>query len=303
MDGRRFRRWWLCGGLVFGAVGCKNSGEPYTMPKPGQPVGAMTPGSTSGMASKSMWGNGASTPGQATPGMPVDVAAPPKKKPGSGLSAETEVAFADTRVEIALADPPPANRDHLLDVARQGYQKALNKEPKNKAALLGMARLYSRIGDRDHAMEYYRKYLQLNPKDHETIHEIAIVHARWKDWAGSVAWCEHALKVDPENRTYRKTMGFSLARGGKLDDGFGVLCQVMPEAQARFSMARVMDHMNMPDASRQQLQLALQADPNFTQAREFLAGLDGNLLPPEGAPPTTGDPNPIRPAGGTQPPQ
>ena len=52
------------------------------------------------------------------------------------------------------------------------------------------------------------------------------------------------------------------------------MCQVMPEAQARYLMARVLEHQNQPEASRMQLQLALKADPNFADAREFLAELD-----------------------------
>jgi hypothetical protein len=56
----------------------------------------------------------------------------------------------------------------------------------------------------------------------------------------------------------------------------------------------VLEHLNYGDASRQQLQLALKADPNFVDAREFLVELD------QGTPPATGielDPNTIQRAG------
>ena len=35
------------------------------------------------------------------------------------------------------------------------------------------------------------------------------------------------------------------------------MCQVMPEAQARYLMARVLEHQKQPEASRMQLQLAV----------------------------------------------
>jgi hypothetical protein len=111
-----------------------------------------------------------------------------------------------------------------------------------------------------------------------------------------VAWCEFALKLDPENLSFRKTMAFCLARGGKWDEGFNVMCQVMPEAQARYLMARVLEHQNQPAACRQQLQLAIQADPNFADAREFLAELDAAPTP-SGVP----NPNALQQAGYNQP--
>ena len=298
MDGRRLRRWFLCGGLLLAAVGCKRNTyhDNFGMPKPGQTVGAITPNNTP-MPSKSLWGSGPAGPPPTvgTPGMPVEISTAKPRKVGTGLSPEGEVAFADTHVAAAFQDsPPPSNRDELLDMARLRYQKALKEDPKHKGALLGMARLYSRLGDREKALEMYKKYLQLYPKDSEVMHEIAIVHAQWKDWDGAVTWCEIALKADPENRTIRKTMGFCQARAGKWDAAFETLLKVMPEPQARYSMARVMEHLNHPDASRQQLQLALQADPNFGPAREFLAELDG--VPPvgPGVIPDNPDPNPVR---------
>jgi Tfp pilus assembly protein PilF len=273
MDGRRLRRLCLYGGLLAGTLGC-NRGNTYSdtfgFPKAGQPVGAVVPGG------KPSWGGGAPPAAAGTPtdglvGMPVAEA--PKKKKG-GFSPDTRVAFADTWVESALGDPPPLNRDQLLDQARQAYGKALEKDPKHKGAMLGLARLYARLGDREHALEYFKKYLAQHPKDHEVAHEVAVTHGRWKDWDGAVVWCDEALKIDPQNRTYRKTKGFSLARAGKWEEGFKTLCEVMPESQARYNMARVLEHQNYTDHSRYQLQLALKADPEFAPAREFLAELD-----------------------------
>ena len=307
MDGRRFRRWWLCGGLLAAGAGCDRNTYPnqFSMPKSGQPVAAgATPTTTGFFAKKPVWGGGGATPadGTTTPGvMPAEGAttAAKPRKPGQGFQPETLVTFGDTWAESAFMEPPPPNRDELLDRARQAYDQALQKDPKYKGALLGAARLHARLNDRDRATAGYKRYFDLYPKDAETMHEVAVAHARWKDWAGATAWCETALRVDPENRAYRKTMGFCLARGGKWDDGFATLCRIMPEAQARYNMARVMEHQNQSDASRQQLQLAIQADANYAPAREFLAELD-QTAPPAGGVPAQA-PNPIQQVSGTAP--
>ncbi|MBA4067241.1 MAG: hypothetical protein C0501_26745 [Isosphaera sp.] len=275
MDGRRLRRWWLSGCLAALGAGCNRQEvqSPW-----GTPPGVAPP---------------ATTAKKPAPVVPVEVVDASRKGPPK---PETRVAFADVQLDAAFDEStPPTTRQELLDAARRGYQKALETDPKNKAALLGLARYYSRVGERDRAVEVYKKYLTGNPADRDVPHEVAVAHARWKDWAGAVAWCEYALKLDPENLSVRKTMAFCLARDGRWDEGYGVMAKVMPEAQARYLMARVLEHQNHPAASRHQLVLALQADPTYVAAREFLAELD--QLPALGGTPPAQDPNALRQAG------
>ena len=284
MDGRRFRRWWLSGCLVAGSVGCHRNAvqSPWDPPAPSS-AGLLT-------SKKSFWDRGPKA-------LPVEVPADATRK--GPPRAETEVAFADARLEAAFDEKtPPANREVLLDQARQGYQRAIEREPKNLTAILGLARYYARVEDRPRAVEQYKKYLAMNPKDRDVAHEVAITHARWRDWDGAVAWCDFALKLDPENLTFRKTKGFCLARAGRWDDALAVLGQIMPEAQARYNLARVLEHQNQPEASKQQLLAALQADQNYAPAREFLAELDQPQPGPAGVP----DPNAIQRAGYTEQP-
>jgi tetratricopeptide (TPR) repeat protein len=280
MAGRWIRKCSLTGCLVVGAIGCnRNSVQQVDA----QPISGVAMTSSN---SKNWWSG--STP---QPAAEVVVEAP-RKGPAK---PETEVAFADVRMEAAFDEKTPEpNRAAFLDLARHGYQKALQQDPKNKAALLGLARYYSRINERERTLETYQKYLAIYPTDREVMHEVAVVFARWKDWGNSVAWCEKALKLDPENLTFRKTMAFCLARGGRWEDAFTVLLTLMPEAQARYNIARVLEHQNFPDATRQQLQLALKADPNHAEARDFLTELDQGTRPGGAA---EVDPNAIQRAG------
>jgi len=283
MDGRLFRKWWLSGCLAIGALGCNRNAvhSPWDPVGPGSPV----PGPT---AKKSFWPS-------STPVAPIEVTETATKGPPK---PETEVAIADVRLAAAFDElTVPSSRQGLLDQARQGYQKAIQQDSKNKAAQLGLARYYVRVNERDKAVEMYKKYLAANPTDREVAHEVAYAHAQWRDWAGAVSWCEFTLKIDPENLSVRKTMAFCLARNGEWERGFKVMCKVMPEAQARYLMARALEHQNHPDACRQQLQLALKADAGYTEAREFLAELDGIALPV-----APSDPNTLRQAGFTQQP-
>lgn len=288
MDGRRFLKCWLSGGLVFAAIGCSRNNVPAPLSAPGiaQPVS----GVSMSMPQKSFWGgSGTQQP------VAVEMAEPARKGPAK---PDTFAALANVQLDAAFDEKTiPSSREGLLDSARAGYQKALQQDPKNKAAMLGLAKYYTRLGEREKAIEMYKKYLSIYPKDKDVAHEVAMAHAQWKDWAGAVGWCEFALKIDPENLTIRKTMAFCLARAGKWEEGFQVMCQVIPEAQARYLMARVLEHQNQPDACKAQLQLAIKADPNFADARDFLAELDQGY----GFVPTNNPNSAIRQAGAIEP--
>lgn len=282
MIGRRVR-WLLVGGTVAVGVGCTRNTNPNGF--------AQTPAAATG---KAAWGTPAATP--APPPQVVASADPARKGNQKGFMPDTEVEFANTHVETALRDPAPPNKDELLDLARHRYQRALKQEPKNKGALLGLARMHIQLGERDRAAEAFKRYLEAYPSDAAVHHEAGLACARFQDWAGAVAWCESALRLDPENRAFRKTLGFCLARAGRWEEAFGAMCRVMPEAQARYNMAAVLLHTNQPEACRQQLQLALRADPQHANTRDLLAELD-NTHP---ANPAVA-PNPIQTVGGIAP--
>jgi tetratricopeptide (TPR) repeat protein len=282
MDGRTIRGLCVVGALLTAALGCRHNKQQNLigpMPDTGSQlvnVPAAKP------PSRSLWGS--STPAAS---VPVEVADNTKKGPAS---AESLVAIADVQLDAALDEKTaPGSKEGLLDQARKGFQKALQRDPKSKAALKGMAQFYARMNEREQALKYYKQCLTLHPEA-GIAHEVAVAHGRWKDWAGAVAWCEYALKIDPENRSVKKDMGFFQARAGKWDDAYTTLCQIMPEAQVRHNLAGLLDHLGHPEHSKLQLQLAVKADPNYAPAADFLA----EIAQPR-------DPNPVQAAGGTQP--
>jgi Flp pilus assembly protein TadD len=289
MDGRRLR-WLVVGGLMLGGAGCnRNTNPPGFVPPapPPQPAKSLFGGSPPPVAA---------TPGMGPTGNGVPVEAAPPRKAGQKLGPDAEVAFAETHIQVALGDPAPPNKDEMLDMARHRYERALKQDPKHKGALLGMARMHVKLGEREKTAAAFKRYVDTYPKDADVQHEAAMACARFQDWAGATAWCDAALRLDPENRAYRKTLGFCQARAGRYEEAFGSLCRVMPEAQARYNMARVFEHQNQAEACRTQLQLALQADPAHAAAREFLAELE---QPSQPNPAAAG--NPIQTVGGTSP--
>lgn len=206
-----------------------------------------------------------------------DVAVKPLSKPGTPLKPETECEFAETAFAAAI-DPAVTgtDRDKRLDAARQQFHHVLTRDPKNAKAMYGLARVYAETGDREKAGQYLKMYFDLNPKDHKSAFEMAMVYGKKKDYEAAASGCEFALSIDPENREYRKTMGFFLVLCGKTDQAIAVLThnRTMTEAQARHNIAGILDQMQQSDASKQQLRLALQADPLYEPAKAMLVEMD-----------------------------
>jgi tetratricopeptide (TPR) repeat protein len=274
MDGRWKK--WVCAGLMAGAVGCKSGGV-QDPPTPAIPGYQEKPS----LLEQAFGGHPRFSP-QAPPAPepPVREA----RKPGEPLKPDTQVELAAAEVEAAFMEGRSAvDRDQLLDSARIRYQKALKADPKHKRAMVGLADLYSKAGNTDHALATYQAALQQYPKDHELAYKMTTTQVKAQDWAGAVQSCQFALSLDPENRTYTRTLGYCQAQLGQYQQAGESLMKVMPEAQARYFLGRVLIDQNREVEGRQMIQMAAAQDPGFQAAREYLAQAGGTV------PTTTGE--------------
>lgn len=264
--GERRNRWGCWGLLCLVLLGC-NRQHVQTPVDAAMQTAAWRNATEGTRGHRSLWGQSSPHIQRPVFDSPAPAQGPPRP--------DTIAILAQVQLDAAFHEHTlPASREQLLDQAREGFYKALRIDPKNATALLGLARYYARLGERGKAMEVYQRYIHYYPQDKDVRHELALVHAQWKDWDGAVRWCDEALRLDPENRTVRKTKGFCLARAGHHEEALAVFREIMSESLARYHLARVLEHVGQPEASRQQLLLALQSDPQCEPAREFLAELE-----------------------------
>ena len=167
----------------------------------------------------------------------------PPPRTAAPLPADVEVAFADTNLGVALASPAPANKDELVALARLRYDRVLKQNPTHKGALLGVARMHTKLGDRGNACSAFARYLAAYPDDAAGHHEAALMHARFGDWPVAVGRASTAARLDSASRQYGTTLGFCLARAGRWDDAHTALCRVMPADEARESVNLVREHV------------------------------------------------------------
>lgn len=272
MDGRWKR--WACGGVIAAAVvGC-NRNEVRA------PVA--TPEFAAVNEKPSLIQQAFGTHPKFVPKPPADATAVPVKvarNPNEPAKPETHVALAEADFEAAFMEGRSAvERDQFLDAARHKYQLALKADPKNKAALTGLARLYAKIDDRQHAVATLQTAVQAHPKDHELAHKLAGVQVQFADWAGAAESCRLALRLDPENRSYHKTLGYCQAQLGQWDEAFATLLKTMPEPQARYFLGRVMLDLGQTDQGKQLIAAAAAMDPEYKLAKQTLDDMTAGRL-------------------------
>ena len=192
--------------------------------------------------------------------------------------ARTEIEFgklkeADADSELGTKNPDAQAR--ARDDARKAYQAALKTEPNNIDAMRRLAKVYAKMGDYDRAFETYKNALAKYPKDAELWYDLGKCHNRRKDFAQSIPCFNEALKIDPENRVYLMELGFTLAYRGQVDQGLAVLIRAQGAALAHYSLARVLIQRDQLAEAHQHLQVALRENSNLTEAREWLATLEG----------------------------
>jgi tetratricopeptide (TPR) repeat protein len=214
----------------------------------------------------------------------------PKRQP----MPATLVSFGDV-YQRGAAEPgrTAAQKEQMLDQARKAYQQALKLDPKHVPAYVSLARLYESTDDHERAVASYRKALDLKPKDAELWHDLGMCQARKKEWDKALQALAKASDLDPENKAYARSLGFCQARAGQYEKSFATLSKVEGEAQAHYNVARMLHHVKQDDMSKEHLRLALQTNPQLTEAAQLLVELE------TGAPAYSPNAAPAAPVQGT----
>ncbi|MFO0809137.1 MAG: tetratricopeptide repeat protein [Gemmataceae bacterium] len=206
----------------------------------------------------------------------TQVASAPEPKPGTKLKPSTIVTMGALKEQAADdKDRSPAEAEQYRYQARMEYLRAIQMDPKFGSAYMALAHSYVSTNERDKALATFKRAAAANPTDGTVWFEQGAALARWKEWPAAVESLQQAVKLDPENKMYAKTLGLTLARAGRYDDAYATLAKCLSEAEARTNIARMLKHVQQPELSRKQTELALKANPDYGPARELMNELTG----------------------------
>jgi tetratricopeptide (TPR) repeat protein len=230
----------------------------------------------------------------AAPPSPVPVATTDfvdaSSKKDSKRTPRVLIAFAKLKEGEAKAlDQDPEQQFKIRHQARELYQEALKLDGSALEAHRGLGRVYVDLGDFARAQETFTKAQVRFPKESIFWFELGQMHNRKKDFVQSVECYKKALELDPENRLYLTTLGFTLARAGQIDQSITLLAQSMGPASAHYNVARMLLHLQQAEQAAQHLQQSVRLNPNLEAARQLLSDVQNGKVGASGSvelPPT-----------------
>lgn len=204
--------------------------------------------------------------------------------PKRAAKPATEISYGllrDGEADSDAAKKNPEVQAELRDKARQAYQQALKMDPNNLEAHKHLAKLYTKMGDFERALEVYKKIMPKHPKDASLWHDLGMCHHRRKDFNESARCYQKALELEPENRDYLKKFGLTLAWLGQTDHALAYLTRAQGAALANCNIAGLLIGRGQRELALQHVRRAERIDPNLPQVRELLADLGQPMQAPD----------------------
>lgn len=154
-----------------------------------------------------------------------------------------------------------------LDGARQGYTKALEKEPNHPQAMLGLARIDDANGNMPAATEGYLKVVRAHPMLPAGYNDLGLCYARQGKLADSERALRKAVELDPRKPLYRNNLATVMVNMGREAEAMSQLRSVYDEATANYNLGVLV--MNRGDA-----QVAQQYFSRAASLNPAMAGVD-----------------------------
>jgi Tfp pilus assembly protein PilF len=173
-----------------------------------------------------------------------------------------------SRAEPATAISPELRSGYAalvagdLQTARRTYQAALTQDPSSVDALLGIATVDARLGHRDAARAYYRKVLEIDPRNATALAGLgATAQAVAPDVLESQL--RAAIARDPDSAALHFTLGGLYASQSRWTEAQAQLFDAHrldpANADCAFNLAVSLDHLGKPQLAAQYYGRALAA--------------------------------------------
>lgn len=187
---------------------------------------------------------------------------------------ETYAAAGQMYLDQGTSHKDPNVRQNYFEQAKRVFQAALAQDPKNAQAMLGMARVHEKQGNLPLACQQYDQLLTQCSQDASVHHEYGRLLARNRQWPQAANCFTQAATLDPNNSTYHRDAGFSLAMAGRFEDSAAFFRRSVSEGQACFRVAQAAKHLKRDDVCRAYLIRAIQSEPQMQEAVAMLQELD-----------------------------
>lgn len=182
------------------------------------------------------------------------------QRPASNIRIEHQPEI--TSVDPTLAAAYQAYQNGDFATAWQRYREVLQRDPRNRDALLGMAAIAQQQGQDDVAMQYYRQVLALDPRD--PVANAGMASFSTDDTASKESRLKQLLMQNPQSASLHFALGNlygEQSRWAEAQQAYFNAFRLDPtNALLSFSLASSLDHLGQGKLAAQYYQQALQLD-------------------------------------------
>jgi tetratricopeptide (TPR) repeat protein len=162
-----------------------------------------------------------------------------------------------------------------LSEAVSEYDKALDLDPKYQPALLGLARLYDRLGRYDEALIFYARAAQNGGDDAAVQNDYGLCQSRSGNDKDAVASLRKAVSLDPKKILYRNNLATVLVELGRTEEAYQTLVAVHGEAVAHYNVGFLLNKQGRKAEALAQFEQSAKIDPNLQEAKQWVIALGG----------------------------
>ena len=200
--------------------------------------------------------------------------------------AKNRGAMSQNPGEFDTAKEPPINSNthfaagqlaesrEQFDKAIFQYRAALQQCANNPLALFRLGYLYAQQKQYSQAIEIWTRYVKATDGSATAYGDLAFCEELAGDSKRAEADYLRGIEKDPKNETCRVNFGLMLARHNRMNEAVLQLQTVLTPAQVHYDLAGVYRKLGRNDLAKAEYQEAVDADPNFSDAKTKLAEIN-----------------------------
>jgi len=176
--------------------------------------------------------------------------------------------------------------------ARKSYQEALQLQPREVDALLGLARLDVTAGHLDQAELNFKKAIKTAPNSSQAHYDLGQFYASQSRWEEASKMLTKAMLAEPDNTQFRYALAVTLAHTGKVDAALPHFIRTVGDAEAHYNVGLILQSDGHLDDAERHFAMAVTKKPELMAAQNWLAHLrqqrqdviareDGENSPPQ----------------------
>lgn len=178
------------------------------------------------------------------------------------------------------------------DASIDQYQNALKEDKKHLPAMMGLAHIYERQREPAKAIAMYERAAKSHPQDAGLLNDMGLCYRQAGRLDDAIAAQQRAVALQPGRKLYRNNLATSLVRAGRAPEALDQLLTVHKPPTAHYNIGYLLTEVGDQRSALFHFQKALEFDPDFAPARQWLATLTPQVPQPTGPQPGIGQPAP-----------